>query len=142
MVENVSKYVHEVLALVDKAAGKKEKIEILQKHDSMVLKNILMGTFDDSVEWELPPGTPPYTPCDGHNAPSNLTRQLGNLVYFVKGQKKDMLKIKREMMFIRLLESIHPEDAKIVLAMVAKKLPVKGLTKALVKEAFPTLIRK
>ena len=45
-------------------------------------------------------------------------------------------------MFIRLLESIHPKDAKIVLAMVAKKLPVKGLTKTMVKEAFPNLIRK
>lgn len=142
MAENVSKYIHEVLALIDKAASKKEKIELLQKHDSMVLKNVLIGTFDDSIEWELPSGTPPYTPCDEHNAPSNLTRQLNNLPYFIKGQKKDMLKIKREMMFIRLLESIHPEDAKIVLAMVAKKLPVKGLTKALVKEAFPNLIRK
>ena len=142
MNENVSKYVHEVLALVDKAASKKEKIELLQKHDSMVLKNVLLGTFDDSSEWDLPPGTPPYQPCDAHNAPSNLTKQLNNLPYFIKGQKKDLLKIKREMMFIRLLESIHPEDAKIVLAMVAKKLPVKGLTKALVKEAFPNLIRK
>ena len=142
MNENVSKYVHEVLALVDKAASKKDKIELLQKHDSMVLKNVLLGTFDDSFEWDLPPGTPPYQPCDAHNAPSNLTKQLNNLPYFIKGQKKDLLKIKREMMFIRLLESIHPEDAKIVLAMVAKKLPVKGLTKALVKEAFPNLIRK
>jgi hypothetical protein len=142
MVENISKYVHEVLALVDKASGKKEKIEILQKNDSAVLKNILVGTFDDSIEWDLPPGTPPYTPCDIHNPPSNLTRQVANLPFFVKGQKPDMLKIKREMMFVRLLESVHPEDAKIVLAMVAKKLPVKGLTKALVKEAFPNLIRK
>ena len=142
MVENISKYVYEVLALVDKASGKKEKIEILQKNDSAVLKNILVGAFDDSIEWELPPGTPPYTPCDSHNPPSNLTRQVANLPYFVKGQKPDMLKIKREMMFVRLLESVHPEDAKIVLAMVAKKLPIKGLTKALVKEAFPNLIRK
>jgi hypothetical protein len=52
-----------------------------------------------------------------------------------------MLKIKREMMFIRMLESIHPEDAKIVVAMLTRKLPTKGLTKALVKEAFPKLLR-
>ncbi len=142
MAENVSKYVYEVLALVDKAATKQEKLDLLKKNDSVVLKNVLKGTFDDSIEWDLPEGTPPYTPCDGHNAPSNLTRQLENFPYFVKGHKKDLLKVKREMMFIRLLESIHPEDAKVVLAMVAKKLPVKGLTKTLVKEAFPNLIRK
>jgi hypothetical protein len=39
-----------------------------------------------------------------------------------------------------MLESIHAEDALIVLDMVAKKPPVKGLTKKLVEEAFPTLL--
>jgi hypothetical protein len=142
MANPVTKYIHEVLALVDKAATKKEKIEILQNNDSLVLKNILIGTFDESLEWLLPDTPPPYEPCDGHNAPSSLNKQLDNFAYFVKGGKgPDMLKIKREMMFIRMLESIHPEDAKIVVAMLARKLPTKGLTKALVKEAFPKLLR-
>jgi hypothetical protein len=39
-----------------------------------------------------------------------------------------------------MLESIHAEDALIVLDMVAKKSPVKGLTKKLVLEAFPKLL--
>lgn len=143
MAENISKYVHEVLALVGEASSKQEKIKLLQSNDSVVLKNILVGAFDDAIEWDLPAGTPPYTPADSHNAPSNLYKQINNLPYFVKGGKgKDMLKVKREMMFIRLLESIHPKDAELVVAMVAKKLPIKGLTKALVKEAFPNLIRK
>jgi hypothetical protein len=143
MANNMTKYAHEVLALVDKAATKKEKIEILQSNDSMVLKNILIGTFDDAVEWLLPDTVPPYTPCDARSAPSSLHKQLDNFAYFVKGGKgPDMLKIKREMMFIRMLESIHPEDAKIVVAMLTRKLPTKGLTKALVKEAFPKLLRK
>ena len=143
MADNVTKYIYEVLALVDKAATKKEKIEILQNNDSMVLKNILIGTFDDAIEWLLPDTAPPYEPCEAHGAPSSLHKQLDNFTYFVKGGKSpDMLKAKREMMFIRLLESIHPEDAKIVVAMLARKLPTKGLTKALVKEAFPKLLRQ
>jgi len=143
MADNITKYIHEVLALVDKAATKKEKIEILQNNDSMVLKNILIGTFDDAIEWLLPDTAPPYEPCEAHGAPSSLHKQLDNFTYFVKGGKSpDMLKAKREMMFIRLLESIHPEDAKIVVAMLARKLPTKGLTKALVKEAFPKLLRQ
>lgn len=142
MVENVTKYVHEVLNMVDKAKTKEEKINLLKQNNSDVLKNILMGTFEDSIVWLLPDTPPPYEPADPIKHPSSLSRQLHNLPYFVKGGKgPDLPKINREMMFIRMLESIHPDDAKIVLAMVAKKLPTKGLTKALVKEAFPNLIK-
>jgi hypothetical protein len=40
------------------------------------------------------------------------------------------------------LESIHPQDAVIVLSMVNKEPPVKFLTKKLTEEIFPTLIVK
>jgi hypothetical protein len=43
-------------------------------------------------------------------------------------------------MFIGLIEGIHPEDAKLVIGMIAKN-PPKGLTRPLVKEAFPGLLR-
>lgn len=143
MANNVNWYIHEVLEQVDKAATKKEKIEILQKYDSNVLKNVLIGTFDDAIQWNVPDTAPPFVPADERYPPSSLQKQLNQLLYFIKGNKGDeLLKFKRETMFIRMLESIHPKDANIVLAMVAKKLPVKGLTKALVKEAFPNLIPK
>jgi hypothetical protein len=142
MVETVNYLIHEVLGKVDKAKTKQEKIDILREYDSNVMKNVLIGTFNEKIEWNLPPGDPPYTPAAPESAPSTLNRQLDQLLYFIKGNKGDSLsQLKREFMFIRLLESIHPADAKIVLAMVAKKLPVKGLTKALVQEAFPNLIR-
>lgn len=143
MVVQINRNIYEVLEWVDKAATKKEKIEILQQNDSMVMKNILIGTFDEAIEWNLPDTPPPFVPADEHQPPSNIQKQLNQFPYFIKGGKGDnLLKVKRETMFIRMLESIHPKDANIILAMVAKKLPVKGLTKALVKEAFPNLIRK
>ena len=142
MAEQTTKYVYEVFALLEKAKTKENKIKILQENSSDSLKNILLGIFEDSITWLLPDTPPPYEPADPVKHPSNLSRQLNNLPYFVKGGKgADMMKVKREMMFIRMLETIHPEDAKIVLAMVAKKSPVKGLTKTLVKEASPNLIK-
>lgn len=142
MAENNTKFVYEVLALIDKAKTKQEKIDLLKQHESNALKNVLLGTFDESIEWNLPDGEPAYRPAEPSSPPSTLHRQLNNLVYFIKGNKGDsLIKFKRESMFVRMLESIHPEDAKVVIAMVAKELPVKGLTKALVKEAFPNLIR-
>jgi hypothetical protein len=47
-------------------------------------------------------------------------------------------------MFIKLLEAIHPNDAKVIIRMKDKDLQgmYKGVTKKLVEEAFPGLIRK
>ena len=47
---------------------------------------------------------------------------------------------KRERLFIGILESIHPQDAELVLKMVEKKMPAKGLTRKIVEEAFPGLL--
>ena len=47
---------------------------------------------------------------------------------------------KREQVFLGILESIHPEDAELVLKMVEKKMPVKGLTRKIVQEAYPGLL--
>lgn len=143
MVEQITLFLHEIFEQIEKATTKKDKIDLLNKHNTIALKNVLKGTFDDAIEWNLPPGAPPYTPAEAHSAPSNLFKQYDQFKYFVKKGPGDKLnQIKREMMFIRLLESIHPKDAELVLTMVAKKSPAKGLTKALVKEVFTGLISK
>lgn len=144
MVEIHKKTISEVLTLVGEASSKKAKIDVLQQYSSDVLKNVLKGSFDDGIVWNLPEGNPPYQPSDEHNAPSSLSRQLNQLVYFVKGSQKgnNLTQLRREMMFIRLLEAIPPSEATIVLNMVAKKPPIRGLTKTIVKEAFPGLISK
>jgi hypothetical protein len=46
---------------------------------------------------------------------------------------------KIEKMYIQVLESIHAEDAEIVINMVQRKAP-KGLTKKIVEETFPKLL--
>jgi hypothetical protein len=47
-------------------------------------------------------------------------------------------------MFIKLIEALHPEDSKIIIAAKDKKLKknYKGLTKNLVKKTWPNLIKK
>ena len=59
---------------------------------------------------------------------------------FIEGGRPVATQTKREMLFIEMLESVHPEDAKILLNMVQKSAPVKGITKAVVKQAFPDLL--
>jgi len=135
-------FVHEELEEVSKASKKADKITLLKKHESPALRDILKGTYDDAIVWNLPGGRPPYEPAEEHNPPSNLKRQNIQFKYFVKnGPGKDMIQLKRETMFIRLIESIHPKDAELVLNMINKS-PIKGVSKALVQEAFPGLISK
>lgn len=143
MVERFVPLLHEVMDLISKATTKQEKIDLLNKHNSLALKNILKGTFDDAIVWLVPDTKPPYTPADISSVPSNLFKQFDQFKYYVKGGPGEKLTtIKRETMFIRMIESIHPKDAELVLMMIAKKPPAKGLTKALVKEVFPGLISK
>lgn len=137
------KYTFEIFDQVTKAVTKEDKIAVLQRHSTDAVKNVLVGTFDESVNWLLPDGSPPYTPAEERSVPSNFIRKLNDLRFFVKGGPGEHeAKFKREARFVRLLESIHPKDAEMVLRMVAKQPPAEGLTKEIVKEVFPNLIRK
>lgn len=143
MAHTINKDVFEILNEFSKANNKAERLGVLKKYSNVpALTDVLRGTFDDSLQFTLPAGKPPYTPNRPESAPSTLRKQHKQFGYFVKGGPGDrMPKYKVETLFIRLLESIHPEDAEIVLSMVAKKSPVKYLTKKLVQEAFPNLIK-
>jgi hypothetical protein len=50
--------------------------------------------------------------------------------------------IKRESLFLEILESVHPSDAEVFIAAKDKNLKYKGLTKKLVVDSFPNLIQK
>ena len=135
------KFIYEVLEEVAKKRTKSEKVNILKQNESWALKDILRGSFDSKVVWNLPGGQPPYTPNEGHNAPTNLLRENIKFKYFVKGGPGDKLgTLKRENLFIGLIESIHPEDAKLVVDMMNKVKP-KHLTRPIVQEAFPGLLK-
>jgi hypothetical protein len=133
--------VYEVFELFEKTKTRAEKIEVLKKNESWALKDILKGALDPKIEWLLPKGEVPYTPSEAHNAPSSLLRKNRDFRYVVKGGGGEkMPAVKREKVFLGIVESIHPKDAELVCAMINKKLPVKGLTVKLVQEAFPGLL--
>jgi|TARA_R110000822_G_scaffold180740_2_gene320434 hypothetical protein len=138
-----TKLVYEVLDAVEKATKKEEKIQILKQNDTWALKDVLRATYDDAIQFLLPPGAPPYIPSKEGSIPSNLLKQHKNLTYIVKGgQGEKMPGFKREKVFINMLESVHPKEAELLLKMINKESLRKGITKKLVQEAFPGLISK
>ena len=132
--------IYEILEAAGKARSKAEKIKILKDHDSWALRDVLRASYDLKVEFLIPDGEPPYTPNKPESAPSNLLRKNVDFKYIVKGGiREDMPAFKREKIYIGLLESIHPKDAKVVINMVNRKKPGNGITEKVVKEAFPNL---
>ena len=137
--------VFEILNKIANAKEDKERVAILKQYSEvMYLRDVLQGTFDPAIQWNLPEGTPPYTPNEESSTPSSLARHHRKFKYFVKGlsDSERLNKIKRERMFIEILEAVHHQDASILVSMINKKSPVKGLTKTLVKEVFPELIQE
>lgn len=133
-------YVYEVIDKVKSQKKKADKVKVLKDNESWALKDIIRGTFDSSVLWNLPAGNPPYTPATEQSHPSNLLRENKQFRYFVKGGPGDKLPAyKRENIFIGLIEGVHPKDAELVISMINKEKP-KGLTRPVVEEAFPGLL--
>jgi len=143
MVNKVSLNIFEIINKVKSAKSKKDKIAALRENDCPALGDVLRCFFDDIVNFSLPPGLPPYEPAKEESVPSNLHKQIQKLKFFVKGLEGDKLpSIRRERMFIDMLEAIHPADAELVLKMKDKETLGGGITKKLVQEAFPKLIVK
>lgn len=131
--------IYEILENTSKKKTEKEKIQYLQEHaDNATLQTILVGAFYPDVRWALPPGAPPYTPCDPVNAESFLYTQAKRLYIFAEGGS-NLNNLRREALFIELLESVHPKDAEVILAMKDKTLPY-GITPQLIGKAFPGLL--
>lgn len=134
-------FVYEVLSKVSEAKTKADKIKILKQNETWALKDIIRGSMDTSVKWNLPPGNPPFQKNIAPEGATNFINQNRQLKYFVKGGVGDQMPAyKRESIFIRLLEGVHPDDADLLVNMINKVKP-KGLTRPIVKEAFPDLLK-
>lgn len=119
---------------------KKEKIEYLQKNNSKPLRNILKVMYDKSMVLNIPNQAPPYEASRMPDSHGMLYREARKLPYFIKGFDGDNIHpIRREALFIQMLESVDPDDAKLLCDMIKQK-PIKGLSLALIKETFPGLI--
>ena len=134
--------VFEIFHQFSQLKTRKDKIAFLKEKGNIpAVKDVIRGVFDDRLEFILPAGKPPYTPNRPESVPSTLRKKHREFGDYVKGARSAQLKqFQIEKQFIQMLESIHPEDALIVLDMVNKKSPVKGLTKKIAEEAFPNLI--
>ena len=137
--------ISEVLKKAGELKTKKEKVAYLRANNSLPLRSILKGAFDSSVEFNLPKGEPPYRKDDAPKGfePSNLYKIQRRFKFFAKGGIGErMPAVKREKMFIDALESLHLDEAQLLLDMKNQKLGGKynGITPKLISEIWPSLL--
>ena len=132
----------EVLALVSKQKTKAKKIQILKQNESLHLKSVLIWNFDTSVQSVLPEGDVPF---NKNEAPAGtehtyLAHEWKVLYKFVKGGNDTLRPVKREQLFMQLLEGLHPDESEIICLVKDKNLKKKyKLTRPVVEEAFPDI---
>ena len=130
----------EVLTKVNNAKDKAKKIEVLKQYDHPSLRSLLKGSFDPSIEWELPEGTPPYmeNPSPKGTEHTKLKTEAKRLWHFIRGADNKTTKTQKETMFIQMLEGLHMDEARLLLSVKNKELhrAYKGLSDSVVKEAF------
>lgn len=134
--------VSEILDAASKARSKAKKVEILQEFDSPALRAVLIWNFDESARSMLPEGDVPYSPNEAPKGTDHnrLTSEYKNLYHFVKGGNDTLAPLRRESMFIQLLERLHAEEAEVICLTKDKRLSEKyKITQEVVSEAFPEI---
>ena len=139
------KLISEVLTEAGQLSKREERIKFLRMNKSPGLTDILRINYDETIVSALPLGAPSYRQDD---APKGyeytiLNKAYTQFKYFFKGPIANKMKpLKREGLFLNLLESLNPEEAELLIAAKDKKMKYKGITKKLVSDAFPNLIVK
>ena len=141
--------VHELLEAVDSERVKAKKLELLRTHGDDSFKMVMIWNFDESVISVLPDGNVPYQPVEGdvqaskeQGVPQRTTiRNAARQFYrFVKGGDDQLNKIKRESIFINILQTLPQPEAEILVLVKDKALNTKyNITKELVSEAYPEI---
>ena len=144
---------HEIFTKVNNAKDKAKKVAVLRKYDNPNFRAFLMCAFNPDIEWLLPEGEVPYIENDApegteHSMLANEARTIHNYVKrkvnnvagapeWVFGNK-DLNDMKRETMFIQLLEGLHASEAKVLCLAKERTLhrKYKGLNANTVREAF------
>ena len=166
----VNPFVFEVLEAASKQRTKARKIEVLQRyaHDSIMA--VLIWNFDESVISLLPEGEVPYgNTREDNSVTGSLSDKINDAVgmmqesgsaslgsqdqgkasiraeyrkfyNFLKGGNNGLSSLRRETMFINILEGLHPLEAEILILVKDKKLTDKyKITKEVVSAAYPQI---
>lgn len=127
----------EIIAKAAKAKTSDAKAKILAANDCEALRLVFEGIYNPDIIWLLPEGAPPYKPVQkAEDAQGRFYAEIKKLYRFVKGGGDNIKAVKREQLFIQMLEALDPDDA-VMMCRVKDKKGFEGLSMKTVMKAFP-----
>ena len=145
----------EVLQRVSNAKTKDAKVEVLKEYKSPALTKLLLCNFAKSIRFCFPTGATPYTPQDRPKGVDHqymytehrlvekfIAKKVNGVVYYgcSNTPRPRIQQLKKENMWLQLLEGLHPEEAELMDLVKDKKLTTKyKITRQNVIDAFPEL---
>ena len=164
-------FAFEVLEAASKQRTKARKIEVLQRYAHNSIMALFIWNFDETAISALPPGDVPYgntrednsmtgTLSDKINDAVDKMNEMGSaslgsqdqgkasirkeytkFYNFLKGGNPSLSNLRRETMFINILEGLHPLEAEILVLVKDKRLTEKyKITKDVVSAAYPQIV--
>ena len=134
-------FAFEVLDAASKQRSKAKKVEVLQRYAHDSLLTLFIWNFDDTALSALPPGDVPYGNTREDNSmtgtlsdkindavdkmgemgskslgsqdqgKASIRREYTKFYNFIKGGNNSLSSLRRETMFINILEGLHPLEA-------------------------------
>ena len=164
-------FVFEVLDAASKQRSKAKKVEVLQKYKHPSIVTLFVWNYDSSIITLLPEGPVPYgTNKDDQTSTGTLSSRIDDAVSkmsemgstslgsqdqgqasiraeykkfynFCKGGNPSLSNLRRETMFINILEGLHPLEAEILILVKDKNLETKyKISKEVVSTAYPEIV--
>ena len=98
--------------------------KVLLENESNPLKDLLKYAFHPDIKFALPTGAPPYKTIgspDEYN-PTYLYPNIKKFYLYIEGGHDGLTQLRREQLFVTMLESLHPKEAAVVIQVKDKKL--------------------
>ena len=164
----VNPFIFEILELASAQKTNAKKVEVLKNYEDPSIKTVFVWNFDASIVSLLPPGPVPYGETnaqttfagtlseniakeaaggesatgqdfDGRNKTS-IRHEYKNFYHFVKGGNNELSTTRREMIFINMLQGLHPKEAELLCLVKDKDLQSKySVSLENVKQAYPNM---
>ena len=163
-------FAYEVFDAASKQRTKAKKVEVLQKYKHPSLVTLFVWNFDSSIISLLPEGDVPYgntgedqqvtgTLSDKINDAVGKMSEMGSnslgsqdqgrasiraeykkFYNFCKGGNPSLSNLRRETMFINILQGLHPREAQILILVKDKNLESQyKISKEVVSTAYPEI---
>ena len=164
----VNPFIFEILELASAQKTNAKKVEVLKNYEDPSIKTVFVWNFDASIVSLLPPGPVPYgetnaqttfagtlseniakeaaggesatgQDLDGRNKTS-IRHEFKNFYHFVQGGNPSLTTTRREMIFINMLQGLHPKEAELLCLVKDKDLESKySVSLDNVKQAYPNM---